>query len=150
MKNEHGFITPFALAIILIFTVYCSFQLQALKTEQLFLEEMEKMVVLETLMQRGTVDIISEITTSPSQSLTGSFTYIDGQVNYNVSYENESLYVVAMTVMMQNGTSREATFRYDNIQKILIDWQEANVSESTISYGIYGSGENNCWSVVKS
>ncbi|OZM57658.1 hypothetical protein CIB95_04615 [Lottiidibacillus patelloidae] len=150
MRNEHGFITPFALAIVLIFTVYCSYQLQLLKSEQLFLNEMEKMIVLETLMQRGIVDIISEINTRPSQSFSGTFTYEDGQVNYNISFENESMYVVTMSVAIVSGTVRNATFHYDNIQKTVIEWQEANVSESIVSYGIYGSRKNYCWSVDKS
>jgi hypothetical protein len=151
MKNENGFVTPFALSVVLILMVYCSYQLQALKSEQLFMKQLEQYTTLETLLQRGTADIISVIMNETETSLQDSIVYIDGQVNYSASTENGTIYHVTMIITVKNHQlQRSATFTYDKIKNRVISWQEANASESYLSYWIYGSWKDNGRSTVKS
>jgi hypothetical protein len=150
MKSEKGFVTPFALSIVLIFIVYCSYQLQALKSEQLFLEQLEQYTVLETLLQRGTSDIILVITNDNLPSFNDTITYVDGHVSFSASTQNGSIYHVTMTVITKNQIQRTASFTYDKVKNQVISWQEANASESNISYRFHGSRKNNNWSYVKS
>jgi hypothetical protein len=128
MSNEKGFITPFALAIVILLCGYISFQYKALLSEQQFYLEARQQLIIDTLIQRGIVDTIAELESVSipiNQTESDKIIYNDGEMVYSIKHITQGLYQISMNIKTKKDYKKHVTFTYNQQTTLIINWEES-------------------------
>lgn len=125
MRNEKGFIFPFTLIISMLFTYFMLHQIELYNIDNKVINEFEELAILGSLIQIGTVDIISEIDMSVEPyNASGSFHYSLGTVTYSLNKISDTLLRVDVQSETRQNRIYSVVFVYDYSIKAVTKWLE--------------------------
>jgi hypothetical protein len=126
LRKSEGYTTPLAVIMVFIIMGLITFQYTAIISEQRFYEHQKQNYTIETLIQRGVVDVISRIMQKPIITPeTDVIQYDDGTLNYSISIVDEFILEVRLNFQTRKGYERKATLIFDKQKEIIIEWKEA-------------------------
>ncbi|RIW31076.1 hypothetical protein D3H55_15835 [Bacillus salacetis] len=117
MRNEKGFILPFAMilaAAILLFSISVS---------AIFISRYSYLDIMEESYRRESLMLFSiKRLYSIDQSLNGAFTYPEGVVRYEVQKEDE-LTRATLTLVTAEKKYESVHITFENDTKEIVDWE---------------------------
>jgi hypothetical protein len=126
MKTNEGFVTPLTVVSSFLILFFLLHQIQLLNTDRIALMEEQQIVLSESLVQMGTVDLMEVLKSSPvTEPQSGTFSYDDGTVSYTITVQEGN--TLSITLMSETTEKRrsQVIMYYNQDTKTVTKWVEA-------------------------
>ena len=126
IRNEKGFSYPLTFCVILLAFVVLSIQLELYVSERKMTNETVAMLKQEYYFLSAVKGIEEQFLEEESVKVSGVYSFMDGEVNYQTVKVTDSLYRVTFRLKIMDLQEIEGTGYYDKDFQKMIKWNEKN------------------------
>ena len=126
IRNEKGFTYPLTFCVILLASVVLSIQLELYVSERKMTNETVTMLKQEYYFLSAVIGAEEQFLEEESVNVSGVYSFMDGEVNYQTVKVADSLYRVTFRLKIKDLPEVEGTGYYDIELQKMIKWNEKN------------------------
>ncbi|MGG5255070.1 competence type IV pilus minor pilin ComGG [Neobacillus sp. SM06] len=124
IHSQKGFTYPLTLSLLLIFFIFFSIRVDQLLTERKFTYNTKISLVQEYYMLTTAKKVEKILQTGDGTTTSGSFSYRDGTINYQIDPPSGSIQKFTLTLKLKSGETVNGYGFYDTNLKMLTKWVE--------------------------